>query len=120
MSLYYKGNIITEEEATKILDDGYALKFGTKDKKSEDYLEQAREDYFKNVLAIAKKHKINIELYNSIVFVGGTVKRITDLIRREIPNAIIPEDPQWSTVEGLYRVLFAKHGQTVVEENGSK
>lgn len=121
MSIYYKGNIIKEEEATKILDDGYALKYGSKDKKSEDYLEQAREDYFKGVLQMAKKHKINIELYNSIIFVGGTVKRITDIIRREIPNAIIPEDPQWSTVEGLYRVLFAKHGQNnKVEENGSK
>lgn len=120
MSLYYKGNIINEDEATKILDDGYAMKFGSKDKDSEDYLEQARQDYFRNVLAIAKKHKINIELYNSIVFVGGTVKRVEDIIRREIPNAIIPADPQWSTVEGLYKVLFAKHGQNEVAENGSK
>lgn len=121
MSLYYKGNIINEDEATKILDDGYAMKFGSKDKDSEDYLEQARQDYFRSVLGIAKKHKINIELYNSIVFVGGTVKRIEDIIRREIPNAIIPNDPQWSTVEGLYKVLFAKHGQNkVIEDNGSK
>ena len=119
LTAYYKGNRIKEDEATKILDDGYALKFGKRDKDSEEYLELAREDYFKTILDIAKRNKITIELYDSIVFVGGTVKRIEDIISREIPNAIIPKDPQWSTVEGLYRVLFAKHGQNKVEENGS-
>lgn len=121
MSQYYKGNIINEKEATKILDDGYAVKFGKCDRDSIEYLEMAKHDYFDGIVGVLRRNKINIELYDNVIFVGGTVQRVEDIIKERIPNVIIPADPQWSTVEGLYRVLYAKHGKTVtIEEPKTK
>ncbi len=111
MSKYYKGNIISKETAESILTNGYALKQGKPDPKSVEYLDRARLNYFKDVLINVKDKKLNLNDFAEIIFVGGTVQRITEIIHQEIPHAKIAPNSQWSTAEGLYAVVYAKHGK---------
>lgn len=111
MSRYNKGNIISRETAEKILEDGYAMKYGKVDAKSIEFLDTAKKNYVKDILTNIKDKKLNLNDFAEVIFVGGTVQRVTDVIHQEIPHVKIAPNSQWSTVEGLYAVVYAKHGK---------
>lgn len=110
MSQYLGGNIITVDEASKILDDNGLKKNGAIDTKSVEYLNKAKKKYFENVLTNIKNHKFDITKLDNIVFVGGTSNHVKSEIQT-LPHALIPGDSAWITVEGLYKIAYAKYGK---------
>lgn len=108
---YRKGNNVTVDEAEKALSDGGLKKSGEIDMESVSYLRKAKENYYKEVVKHIKEHKIDIDLLDKVVFVGGTTQHIKEIISKEIRHAYVPVKSQWSTVEGLYKIAIKKYGK---------
>ena len=108
---YRKGNNVTVDEAEKALSDGGLKKSGEIDMESVSYLRKAKENYYKEVMKHIKEHKIDIDLLDKVVFVGGTTQHIKEIISKEIRHAYVPVKSQWSTVEGLYKIAIKKYGK---------
>lgn len=108
---YRKGNNIDVDVAEKALEDGGLKKTGEIDTESIPYLRKAKENYFKSVMKHIKEHKIDIDLLDKIVFVGGTTQHIKEIINKEINHAYVPLNSQWSTAEGLYKIAIKKYGK---------
>lgn len=108
---YRKGNNITVDEAEKALTDGGLKKSGELDMESVNYLRKAKENYFKEVMTHIKEHKIDIDLLDKVVFVGGTTQHIKEIISKEISHSYVPVNSQWSTVYGLYKIAIKKYGK---------
>lgn len=58
-----------------------------------------------------KKYKINIDRLDKVVFVGGTTLHIKDIIGKELKHSFIPENCQWTTAEGGYKVAVKKYSK---------
>ncbi|MGL5641429.1 MAG: hypothetical protein ACRDDM_04120 [Paraclostridium sp.] len=108
---YRKGNNITVDEAEKALNDGGLKKAGEIDVESVTYLRKAKDNYYKEVIKNIKGHKIDIDLLDKVVFVGGTTQHIKEIISKEISHSYVPANSQWSTVEGLYKIAIKKYGK---------
>lgn len=108
---YRKGNNITVDEAEKALNDGGLKKAGEIDVESVDYLRKAKDNYYKEVIKNIKGHKVDIDLLDEIVFVGGTTQHIKEIISKEIRHSYVPANSQWSTVDGLYKIAIKKYGK---------
>lgn len=108
---YRKGNNITIDEAEKALKDNGLKKSGQIDPESVAYLCKAKENYYKEVIKHIKRYKIDINLLDKVIFVGGTTQHIKEIINREISHSYIPVNSQWSTVEGLYKIAIKKYGK---------
>lgn len=108
---YRKGNNVTVDEAEKALSDDGLKKSGEIDIESVSYLRKAKENYYKEVMKHIKEHKIDIDLLDKVVFVGGTTQHIKEIISKEIRHAYVPVKSQWSTVEGLYKIAIKKYGK---------
>ncbi|MGL5569086.1 MAG: hypothetical protein ACRDB9_07585, partial [Cetobacterium sp.] len=111
ISIYKNGDLISESQAEKILWDGFLKKAGKVDTNSLDYVEKAKMDYYKDILKYFKEHKLDIESLDSIVFLGGTTQHIKDIIANDLPHAHIPANSHWCSVEGLYKIAFAKYSK---------
>ncbi len=108
---YRKGNNITVDDAEKALLDGGLKKSGEIDIESVSYLRKAKENYYKEVMTYIKKNKIDIDLLDEVVFVGGTAQHIKEIISKQIRHSYIPVNSQWCTVEGLYKIAIKKYGK---------
>lgn len=108
---YKKGNNVDSDTAEKALKDGGLKKAGTLDEDSVVYLNKAKNNYFNEVMQHVKSHKINIDHLDEIIFVGGTSQHIKSIITKEIKHSYIPENSQWTTVEGLYKIAIKKYGK---------
>lgn len=108
---YRKGNNVDVDTAEKALRDGGLKKAGELDEESTNYLNKAKFKYFKEVMEHIKAHKINIDHLDEIIFVGGTTQHIKTIINKEIKHSYIPDNSQWTTVEGLYKVAIKKYGK---------
>jgi len=109
LSIYKKGNLIDASTAEKALLEGGILSCGRIDEESKKFVERAKEIYLKEALENAKKHKFNIDEYDTVCFVGGTTSHVKDLVKKQVPHSYIPEEPQISTVKGLYKVAYKKY-----------
>lgn len=108
---YKKGNNVDSDTAEKVLKDGGLKKSGVLDEESVVYLNKAKNSYFNEVMTNIKAHKINIEHLDEVIFVGGTTQHIKNIITKEIKHSYIPENSQWTTVEGLYKIAIKKYGK---------
>lgn len=108
---YRKGNNITVDEAEKALTDGGLKKSGEIDTESIEYLRKGKYNYYKDVIKHIKEHKVDIDLLDKVVFVGGTTQHVKDIISKEINHSYIPLNSQWSTVDGLYKIAIKKYGK---------
>ena len=108
---YRKGNNITIDEAEKALKDNGLKKAGQIDSESVTYLNKSKDNYFKEVMKYIKSHKVDINLLDKVVFVGGTTQHIKEIINKEISHSYIPVNSQWSTAEGLYKIAINKYGK---------
>lgn len=113
LSIYNKGNLISLDIAEKALNDGGLKKSGKLDANSIEYIDKAKNNYFNEVLGFIKKHKINIDFIDQLVFVGGTTLHIQKLIESNLPHAYVPEESELSTVRGLYKVAYKKYSAIV-------
>ena len=110
-SIYDRGNVFNDDDAMKALKDNGIKVAGSIDAKSVPFIEKAKTNYFNEVMKNIKKYKINIDRVDKVVFVGGTTLHIKDIIGREIKHSFIPENCQWTTAEGGYKVAVKKYSK---------
>lgn len=110
-SIYDKGNVFNDDDAMKALKDNGIKVAGTIDPKSVPFIEKAKYNYFNEIMKNIKKYKINIDRFDKVVFVGGTTLHIKDIIDRELKHSFIPENCQWTTAEGGYKVAVKKYSK---------
>lgn len=110
---YKKGNLISYEQSEQALNRGHLLDCGTVDLNSTKVIEHAKEIYLDEVLGFIKSHKVNINELDEIVFVGGTINKVQKQIKEVIPHSYIPEEPEKSTLKGLYKIAFNKYRSKV-------
>ena len=72
ISEYLNGDVLTEDENKKILDDNGVKVKGQVDEKSVVYVKKAKENYLNEIIDITKNKKIDLEKLDKIVFVGRT------------------------------------------------
>jgi plasmid segregation protein ParM len=113
LSIYKKGNLVNDDEATKALNDNGLKYLGKIDPKSVEYITKAKTLYYNEVMKYIKSHKFNIDSVDLVIFVGGTTQHIRDIISNDLQHSYIPEEPQLCTVRGLYKVAFKKYGGEV-------
>ena len=110
LSIYKKGNLIDKNIAEKALNEGGLKKSGKLDVDSVIYVENAKKKYYDEVLNHIKAHKFDIDVFDRIVFVGGTTQHIKNNITKNLEHAYVPANSQLSTVEGNYKVAIKKYG----------
>ncbi|MBC2582845.1 ParM/StbA family protein [Clostridium sp. DJ247] len=106
---YKQGNIVKFDAAERALEIGYLSNFGQIDEKSQEVIERSKERFFDEACEEINRHGFRIDELDGLVFVGGTTNKIVEAITKRIPNPFVAADPQWSTVEGLYKVAYKKY-----------
>ncbi|NMM62116.1 ParM/StbA family protein [Clostridium sp. P21] len=106
---YKRGNIVKFDAAERALDLGYLSNFGEIDRGSQEVIENSKKRFFDEACNEINRHGFRIEELDGLVFIGGTTQKLVDAITNKIPNSFITADPQWSTVEGLYKVAYKKY-----------
>lgn len=106
---YKRGNIVKFEVAERALNVGYLSNFGQIDKGSQEVIEESKNRFFDEACDQISRHGFRIEELDGLVFIGGTTQKLVEAITKKIPNSFITADPQWSTVEGLYKVAYKKY-----------
>lgn len=112
LTTYKNGNIVKYDRAEKALNDGYLSDFGKPDNASIEIINRSKERFFKDAINIIERNGYQLGEIKSVIFVGGTTEKLQDVIRKNVSHAYIPEQPQWSTVEGIYKVAYAKYVKT--------
>lgn len=111
LAIYKKGNLVNKDISEKALKEGGLKKAGKIDTESIEYVNKAKELYYQEVLKNLKEHKVEVDQFDKVVFVGGTTEHVKENITRSLEHAHIPSNPQLSTVEGLYKVAFKKYNK---------
>lgn len=106
---YKRGNIVKFDAAERALEVGYLSNFGQIDKGSEEIIKKSKDRFFDEACEEINRHGFRIEELDGLVFVGGTTQKLIEAITKKIPNAFIATEPQWSTVEGLYKIAYKKY-----------
>lgn len=112
LKAYKRGNDVKIEDAEKALEDGYLFKLGEADHDSSKYITLAKEKYVEGVIEKLSSKGQKLDLFQELVFIGGTTKRVEAQIKSKFKNARIPSNPQWESVDGLYKVAYAKYVKT--------
>lgn len=102
------GNIVQPEQAAEALVKGFLNENGKPLSGSAEAITIAKQKFFNGALSKIEDHNIKIDSVKP-VFVGGTTEKIKEVISSQMQNACIPEEPQWVTVRGLYKVAAAKY-----------
>lgn len=106
---YKRGNIVKFDAAERALEVGHLSSFGQIDQGSKEIIAKSKERFFDEACEEINRHGFRIEELDGLVFVGGTTQKLIDTITKKIPNAFIATEPQWSTVEGLYKIAYKKY-----------
>ena len=111
ISEYLNGDVLTEDENKKILDDNGVKVKGQVDEKSVVYVKKAKENYLNEIIDITKNKKIDLEKLDKIIFVGGTSLHIKDEINERYSDfAKVSSNAHVATVEGLFKVALKRYG----------
>ena len=109
LEILLKGKPVAFEKAEQALENK-VLKINNADmEESREVLRNRIHKYIVNdVIRKITKRRISLGLLQPIV-VGGTCLNIKEELKKEIENVEIQEDPQWASVEGLFKIAFAKY-----------
>lgn len=109
LEIFRKGKPVTFEQAEAALRDK-VLRINNNDiDESREIIKQRISKYIKNdVIRNITKRRISLDLMQPIV-VGGTCINIKEELKNEIENVEIQEDPQWASVDGLFKIAYAKY-----------
>jgi len=105
-------------QAEKYLEVGHLTKNNSVVKDSAEVIEDSKKRFFSNALSELKKREYELEDIESLIFVGGTAKKIENAITTVYPHAIVKDD--WATAEGLYKVAIAKYIKKIGNKNVEK
>jgi plasmid segregation protein ParM len=106
-----EGNLVNYDMAAKALEDGYLLKAGKIDTESIEVIRKSKEKFLDKAMTLIKSHGYKIENMDTCAFVGGTTNKLADTIRIRSAHYYVDNNPQWVSVEGNYKVAFAKYGK---------
>lgn len=104
-----KGNEVAYYIAEKVLQLGYRTNLGEIDTESIEKVKEVKNKFLHDALKTIKARGYALNEFDGIVFVGGTTQKLKEQIKKIFPGAFIPENSQWSTVEGLYKIAIAKY-----------
>lgn len=108
---YKNGNLVSLDQAEMSLKKGYLPQGGEIDAASISSITNAKEEYFKDILKNIKQNGYEIDNLDKIIFVGGTTQNIKNQISKHIKHSFVPQNSNMTTVNGLYKIAFAKWGQ---------
>lgn len=109
MTALNKGNLVSYDQAEQILENGHMTALGEIIAESILKIKDVKEKFLFDAIEIIKTHGYKLEQFDGLVFVGGTTQKLKEQILKKYPNADIPVNSQWTTVEGLYKVACAKY-----------
>lgn len=109
LEILLKGKPVSFEQASGALKDK-VLKMNNSDvDESREIIKSRIHRYIKNdVVRNITKRRNSLELLQPVI-VGGTCLNIKEEIKAEIENIEIQEDPQWASIEGLFKIACAKY-----------
>ncbi|KRU40012.1 ParM/StbA family protein [Clostridium sporogenes] len=107
---FTKGKAITSQLALQSLIEDCLTLANVKDSKSMSEIQKIKTKYLTKIVDEIKKAGQSIEVVEP-VFCGGTTSLIKETILREIPHAIVVDNPQWESVQGLFIVANSKYNK---------
>jgi plasmid segregation protein ParM len=109
LEILLKGKPVAFEQSEQALKNK-VLRINNSDmEESREIIRNRIHKYIVNdVIRKITKRRISLDLLQPIV-VGGTCLNIKEELKNEIENVEIQEDPQWASVEGLFKIAFAKY-----------
>lgn len=110
LEITLKGKPISFEQAEEALKDK-VLRINNSDvDESRNIIRNRIQRYIRNdIVRNITKRRNSLELMQPIV-VGGTCLNIQEELKSVIENVEIQEDPQWASVEGLFKIAYLKYG----------
>lgn len=102
------GNIIDFNTSEEALERGYLLEYGKKDESSVEPIENAKAEFMEDALKELAKHGVRLKNLDKAVFIGGTSAYLKNQIKA-VGNGHFTDDPQWSSIEGLFKVALKKY-----------
>lgn len=109
LTSYKHGNVVKYDVAERALGLGHITTFGQVDEDSKEIIKRSKERFFNEACEEINRHGFRIDELDGLVFVGGTTQMLVEIIAQKIPNAFVASEPQWSTVEGLYKIAYKKY-----------
>lgn len=111
LTKYKNGNLVSYDQAEQALKKGFLPKAGKSDAESAKAIDFAKERYFNKVMDYVKAHGFKLDELDKVIFVGGTSQNISSVINTELNHSYIPEDSQWCTCDGCYKIALKKYGK---------
>ncbi|NFH34533.1 ParM/StbA family protein [Clostridium sporogenes] len=105
-----KGKSITTQLALKSLIEDCLTIANVKDSKSMSVIQDVKRKYLNTIINQIKKAGQSIDVVEPI-FCGGTSYLIKETILKEIPHAVVVDNPQWESTEGLFVIANAKYNE---------
>lgn len=111
MTSLNNGNVVGYDTAEQALENGHMKELGEIRADSLNKIKEVKQKFLFDAIEIIKTNSIKLEEFDGLVFVGGTTQKLKEQVLKKYPNASIPNNSQWTTVEGLYMVACAKYGK---------
>lgn len=109
LEIFRKGRPVTFEQAEEALADKVLKINGSDIEESREIVKNRIHKYIQNdVIRNITKRRVSLDMLQPIV-VGGTCINIKEELKNEIQNVDIEEDPQWASIEGLFKIAYAKY-----------
>ena len=106
---YKNGNLVSYDQAEQALEKNYLPNFGKIDEGSTKAIEIAKEKYFNKIIDYIKSHGFKLEELDKVIFVGGTSQKIASVIITSLEHSYIPNESQWCTCDGGYKIAIKKY-----------
>lgn len=109
LEIFRKGKPITFEQAEQALEDKVLKLNNVEIDETRDIIRNRIHKYITDdIIRPITKRRNSLDLLHPIV-VGGTCLYIKEELKQDIENIDIQEDPQWVSVEGLFKIAYAKY-----------
>jgi len=104
-----RGKNVLFEDAERALNEGVLTILKKPQSNTISVIEKFKIDFIIEAKEELKMRGYNLDLIE-VVAVGGTVCKIESALKEVIGTEInIPSEPQWASVDGLYRIAYVKY-----------
>lgn len=111
---YKNGNLVSYDQTEQAIKKGFLPKSGKPDEESTKAINFTKEKYFNKVMGYIKAHGFKVDELDKVIFIGGTSKNISSVITTELSHSYIPEESQWCTCNGCYKIALKNMENKVV------
>lgn len=111
LSSFLRGQNVLFEDAERALNEGVLTVLKKPQSSTISVIEKFKIDFVIRAKEELKMRGYNLDLIE-VVAVGGTVFKIDSALKEVIGKEInVPSEPQWASVEGLYRIAYVKYAK---------